>query len=230
MSIGLAAVLEDGVFLAADGRTTRVFAEVPDINDNARKLEQVSVNIAAVTFGFQQATENSVTVLRNSVAVHGLCLSGTIASLVREAVEFGWEFLIKHRLTGPYDINHPAMRAALIVGGIGLDGPFVTATLIRSNSDGSKAVDSQTVLNGFVMLGGEELNAADDFAEKAGEAFKHSSIWGGSPDEFALAIKDAAMQTIRCVAQHDKTIGGMARYAFIRSGRDYEEGVLCQLN
>lgn len=177
------------------------------------------------------ATENAVKVLENQLASGIGYGPQQLQQAVFASVEFGWDFLIKHRLEGEYDPYHPALRAALIVGGLAAGAPFVTGTLIRLNPDAPGTNKHHTLVqtepHNFFILGGEEQGAEHDFVRRAGDAYTRHRIGPrGSLDTFVVALRDAAGETIRMVAATNSEVGGTIRYATIRRGSGYTAGYL----
>jgi hypothetical protein len=234
MSLGIGVVLEDGALLVTDGRRTRPMGDPSFKADDDVKIDQVAPLVGAISFGFVQATENSVVMLKNYLASGVACGTQQFQQAVLESVEFGWNFLIQRRLEGAYDLNHPAMRAGLIVGGLDAGGvPFVTGTLIRPNPAAPGTNKHHTLVHtephNLLILGGEEQGAEDDFARRALEAYqRHRTGPGGSLDAFVPALRDAAAETIRMVAATNTGVGGTIRYASIRRGSGYTAGHLTE--
>jgi hypothetical protein len=231
MTIGIAIGLEDGALLVADGRSTRPFGDAEPPTDDNNKIDQVAPLIGAISFGFRQATENSISVLRNHLVGNANYGPQEIQQLVYSSVDFGWEFLINHRLEGDYDLYHPAMKAALIVAGLVADIPFVTGTLVRANPEVPGTNKHHTLLHtdphNFFILGGEQQGAEDDFARRALEAYNNYRIGpAGSLNTFVPALRDAAAETIQMVAKVNPEVGGTIHYACIRQGSGYTAGSL----
>lgn len=231
MSIGIGVVLEDGALLISDGRKTRPLGDRSFREDDDIKINQVAPLIGAISFDAVGATENSVTVLQNHLIDNLGCTPQQLQQAVFSSVEFGWDFFIKHRLEGEYDPYHPALRAALIVGGISAGIPFITTTLIRLNPAQPGSNTHHTLLHtaphNLLILGGEQQGAEDDFARRALEAYNRYRIGpGGSIDAFVPALREGAAETIKMVAAVNPEVGGTIHYACIRQGQGYREGYL----
>lgn len=217
--------MPDGVVFAADGRRVHPQAKNSAAVDNeVDKLVCVGPTTFAIPFGVTQATDEALNILRERV--HPGLSPEAFAHEVNSSVAAAWAFL-NTRLATDVDPNHPSMRAALIVGGLAGQIPFLTAALhgpgIKQEPLLLKACDLQ-----FILLGGEQYSASQFFTEETRRLLA-SITWNpaaGPLNPTVSAILEASANTIRHIESCDPTVGGTKRYAIIRSGFPIEKGVL----
>jgi len=79
----------------------------------------------------------------------------------------------------------------------------------------------------FIVLGGEELAAEQDFKGRAAAAIRRVDRKDAGSlhpiDEYMLK---AAHETIRYVSRLDTTVGGSTRYAFLTANKPPRTGVI----
>src|ERR1051326_1978565 len=133
------------------------FAGAPP-KDNINKIHKLAENVAAISFGVVQATDIALRQLES--------LLPTASSLdqirlhVDSSVSTGWRYLMTN-LAPDVDRNHPTMRAALIVGGLLGNQPFIAGAIDRP--DGREPAITRTDKFNYYMLGGEEQRAQNFF-------------------------------------------------------------------
>ena len=204
MTIGIAVTFNDGVLLVADGRRTYPLNPILPPQDDVNKIFQISPTIGAITFGVSQATD---------FVLHNLSLSlppryspKDVSTIVKSSVNVGWSCLMS--IVAPdVDVHH------------------VTGAL--KYSDGENCVLEEGEYK-FIVLGGEEQNAKDEFnqiAERAVQQFGANREFG-LMDNLVEAFLRGAADTINLVSAKRLDVGGTIRYAVIRRGYPYTTGAL----
>ena len=223
MTLGIAMTLTDGVLLVVDGRLTWPMIAGAPPNDNVNKIHRLAENVAAISFGVVQATDIALhqleSLLPSAFSIDEVRLH------VDSSVSAGWRYLMTH-LAPDVDRNHPKMRAALIVGGLVGNQPFIAGAIDRP--DGRDPAITRTDKFNFYMLGGEEQHARDFFATKAGEAVRNFETKQGTGIVNGLvnALINSAKETIRFVEAQEPDVGGIIHYAVIRKNFPYTTGQL----
>ncbi len=222
MTIGIAVTFNDGVLLVADGRRTYPLNPILPPQDDVNKIFQISPTIGAITFGVSQATD---------FVLHNLSLSlppryspKDVSTIVKSSVNVGWSCLMS--IVAPdVDVHHERVKVGLVVGGLTNNQPFVTGAL--KYSDGENCVLEEGEYK-FIVLGGEEQNAKDEFnqiAERAVQQFGANREFG-LMDNLVEAFLRGAADTINLVSAKRLDVGGTIRYAVIRRGYPYTTGAL----
>ena len=222
MSIGVGMTLPDGVVLAADGRLVHPQAKIPtEPANNVDKIVAVGPTSFAIPFGVTQATDEALKILQDRIRSDSP--PEDFLSLVDFSVNAAWAFL-NTRLDSNVNPNHPSMRAALIVGGLAKQIPFVTVSLHGPNINQKplllKGCDYQ-----YVLLGGENHNAKQFFAQDT-RKLMGGLTWDstvGPMNPTVRAIVDAFVNTVHYVEALDPAVGGTIRYAIIRKGFPIEK-------
>lgn len=223
MSIGIALIVPDGVILVADGRRSRPQSSNlnPVVEDNTDKVVSLTEHVYAIPFGVAQATDLATMSLKasikhNSSPEHIRCETDA-------SVELGWNQLIR-ALASDVDVNHPTMRAALIVGGISQDDTFISASMQGTGVNQPPVLIKDSFQ--FIVLGGEQHQADTHFAQQLKGIGKHQwSLSEGPHNKCTRKILQSANNTIRHIAELDPTIGGAVRYAIIRKGFSVFKGI-----
>jgi len=133
------------------------------------------------------------------------------------SIKRAWSQFLKRRAP---DVNtdHLTIKAALIVGGLSQDSPFVVASLHGSgvSQEPLSAKDSFQ----FIVFGGEEYRAQSHFASQLQRVVKKDtwSLSDGPHNSSTRKILQAANNTIRCIESLDSSVGGIVRYAIVRKG------------
>ena len=215
MSIGIGLIIPGGVILIADGRQGQPQSLNPHVVDDIDKVVSLSDHIFAIPFGVVQATDP--TILDLKLAIKSNSSPELIQYAVGTSIRVAWNQLLK-KLASDVNINHPTMRAALIVGGLSHDFPFIAASL-----HGSGVTQKPILIKDsfeFIVLGGEEYEANIHFANQL-QIIVKKYAWSfseGPHNRNTKGILQAANNTIRNIEVRDSSIGGIIRYAIIRKG------------
>jgi hypothetical protein len=215
LSIGIGLIIPGGVILIADGRQGQPQSLNPHVVDNANKVVSLSDHIFAIPFGVVQATDIATLLLKSDIkqnSSHEL-IQDVVDTSIREA----WNQFLK-KLASDVNINHPTMRAALIVGGLSQDCPFIAASLHGSGVTQKPILIKDSFQ--FIVFGGEEYEANIHFANQLRVIVKKDawSFSEGPHNRNTKGILQAANNTIRYIESLDSSIGGIIRYAIIRKG------------
>jgi len=215
LSIGIALIVPGGVILISDGRQGQPQSLDPHVVDDADKVVSLSDHIFVVPFGVVQATDLAILLLKPAIKPN------SSPELIKDAVEtsirVAWNQLLKI-LASDVNINHPTMRAALIVGGLSQDSPFIAASLHGSGVTQEPILIKDSFK--FIVLGGEEYQANIHFGKQL-EVIVKKDAWSfseGPHNRNTKGILQAANNTIRYIEGIDSSIGGIIRYAIIRKG------------
>jgi hypothetical protein len=225
MTIGIAMTLEDGVLLVADGRRTRPQAKTINTppKDNVNKIHTISENVAAISFGVKQATDEALRLFRATLP-NTSTLDDVRVHLER-SVDAAWHDLMSS-LAPEVNRNHPTMRAALLVAGLFANQPFMVATLYHPNGHVSPVM--RTDKFSLIVLGGEEQESQQFFTTLATDAVQRfsASPGTGTVNLLITALLASAQKTIRFVQQNDPDVGGIIHYVVIRRNCPYTAGQL----
>lgn len=213
MSIGIGLIVPDGVILIADGRRGYPQSANSHVIDDADKLIPLDDHIFTIPFGVVQATDLATLVLKSSLKSSSSPAS--IQDAVYTSLKLAWNQLLM-RLASDVNINHPTMRAALIVGGISQNESFIAACLHGSGVDLEPILITDSYK--FIVLGGEEHKSNLHFADQL-EVIMKEEAWDFSEGPFNRCIErilEAANNTIRHIEGLDSSIGGIIKYTIIR--------------
>ena len=224
LTIGIALIVPDGVILVADGRQSHPQSSEPNagIEDNIDKVVPLTEHVYAITFGIVQAT-NSATMSLKASLKHDLSPEHMRCE-IDASIKLSWNQLLGE-LASDVDVNHPSMRAALIVGGISHDETFISASLQGTGVNQPPLLIKDSFQ--FIVLGGEQQQAKDHFAQQLEDIVRNHS-WSfseGPHNVFTRKIIQGANNTIQHIAELDPTIGGAVRYAVIRKGFSGIKGI-----
>ncbi len=214
MSIGFAVTLPDGALLVADGRQIRPQRDGDVIADDVDKIERVSNLVFAIPFGVVQGTAPALERLRTSLS--GVTSPESFIDLLHVVLLTSWNELLG-RVTSDVDINHPTMRIGFVAGGLSEGTGFVAAAL-HGTGVNQEPLLRQGAPWQVTSLGGEEMGAQNLFIADC-EAALRTVAWEADavPVNSAVrAVLGAALRTIECVADVDRTIGGIVRFVVIR--------------
>lgn len=223
MTLGIAMTLSDRALLVVDGRQTRPMIAGAPPNDNVNKIHRVAENVAAISVGVVQATDIALrllgSLLPTAFTLDEVCLH------VDSSVSAGWRYLMTN-LAPDVNRNHPKMRAALIVGGLVGNEPFIAGAIDRP--DGRDPATTRTDKFNYYMVGGEEQRAQDFFVTKAVEAVRNFETKPGTGivNDLVTALLNGAKETIRFVEAQEPDVGGIIHYAIIRKNLPYTTGQL----
>lgn len=217
MSIGIALIVPDGVILVADGRRTYPQSEDPHtgVENNIDKIVPLNESVFVIPFGVVQVTDPAIETLEKSSKYKSS--PELIKDETDKSVDKAWSDFLK-ALAADVDINHPTMRAALIIGGISQDEAFVTASLYGTGINQTPLLIKDCLK--FIILGGEQHQASFHFAQQI-QAIMNIHPWQpfeGPHNKCTRQIIEAAQNTIRYIAAFDSSIGGTVRYSIIRKG------------
>lgn len=215
MSIGIGLIVPGGVILIADGRQEQPQSLNPHVVDDADKVVSLSDHIFAIPFGVVQATDLATLLLKPAIKPN--FSPELIQDAVSTSIRVAWNQLLKI-LASDVNINHPTMRAALIVGGLSQDCPFIAASLYGSGVTQKSILIKDSFQ--FIVLGGEEYEANSHFANQL-QVIMKKDAWSsseGPQNRNTKGILQAANNTIRYIEGLDSSIGGIIRYAIIRKG------------
>ena len=224
MTIGIAVTLPDGVLLVADGRQTWPLAAGKPPNSDVDKLRQIGPTVFAITFGVTQATSWALTQLKK-MFVEG-CKPEAFAAQLEASVRSGWDTFIAN-LAPDVDRNHPAMKAALVAGGLVAGGPFIAGFLCSSRGNMPTAVLRKGPSMHSIVLGGEEQRTEEMFNQRA-ERSLQGLPWQpdvGPANLWVGVLLKAAVDVIRFVEAQNPTIGGTIRYAVVRENFPVKKAV-----
>ncbi len=217
LSIGIALIVPDGVILVADGRRSHPQSSNPNarVEDNTDKVVSLAEHVYAIPFGVVQATDSATMSLKASLKHDSspeLIRSETDASL-----KLSWNQLLRV-LASDVDVNHPSMRAALIVGGISQDETFISVSLQGSGVNQPPLLIQDSFH--FIVLGGEQHQARTHFTQQLKEiVINHPWSFSEGPHNMCTRkVIQGAYNTIQHITELDPTIGGAVRYAIIRKG------------
>jgi hypothetical protein len=221
MSLGIAIVLPSAVLLVADGRRTFPLVGNASVENDVPKILPLHEELAIIEFGVVQATEPAVEYLQRCSIVRGGVREAV--DCLEHSLQYGWLSFVA-RLAADVDRSHPAIRAALIAGGVARGTPFIAGVLRDFSPPRSPTVSTSTY--DFMVLGGEEHGSQAEFKGRATTVIQqlgsHANLFSRSLFEGML---NAAGQTIRSTELVDPRIGGMIRYMLLRSGTLPEQGV-----
>lgn len=225
MTIGIGITLDDGVLLVADGRYT--YPDGRPTVDNFDKFEPVTTSIRAIAFGERAATSIALQRLRQDLLnQHDEVSPEEVRRRVTDYLETSWNNLVD-KLGEEEVLQREDMQAALLVGGLSANIPFITVarfTVDRKRGLTSKPEDLLvTTSSDSIVLGGEKQEADVHFGIEAQRAFEqHSASPGeGLENDLVSALLNLAATTIRMVETSDETVGGTIRYMCIRRGYQY---------
>src|SRR5215213_2813817 len=212
-----------GRYLLLMGRQTRPMIAGAPVNDNVNKIHRLAENVAAISFRVVQATDIALRQLE-SLLPTAFNLD-EVRLHVDSSVSTGWRYLMTN-LARDVDRNHPKMRAALILGGLIGNQPFIVGVIDRP--DGREPAITRTDTFNYYMLGGEEQRAQDFFAAKAVEAVRNFETKPGTGTVNGLvnALLNGAKETIRFVEAQEPDVGGVIHYTLIRKHFPYTTGQL----
>jgi len=215
MSIGIGITLPDGVLLVSDGRRIHPLAENKEIENDIDKIEKVKASVFAISFGVGQATEPALKKLRNEASP--LKPPEDWLEYLESSVTYGWRSFL-NRLSPEVDINHTALRAALVVGGISNHQPFIAGYLCSPEMKMDRPVMKKSPATHKMVVGGEKYQAETKFANKSRSIIDTISWQSGVGPENKLikALIGAAEEVIREVESKGSRIGGVIRYIVIR--------------
>ncbi|MBT3136624.1 hypothetical protein KL866_16275 [Alteromonas sp. ALT199] len=140
------------------------------------------------------------------------------------SVKLSWNQLLGV-LASDVDVNHPSMRAALIVGGISRDEIFISASLHGSGVNQPPLLLKNNFQ--YISLGGEQHRADTHFAQQLKDIVRNHP-WSYSEGPYNICTKkilQGVNNTIQHIAELDPSIGGVVRYAIIRKGFPVIKGI-----
>ncbi len=213
MSIGIGLIIPDGVILVADGRRRYPQSDNSHFIDDADKVNPLGDHIFTIPIGFVQVTELATPILKSSIK--SISSPESIKDAVYTSLKIAWNQILM-MLASDVDINHPTMRAALIVGGISQKEPFIAACLHGTGVD-QKPLLIKDSFN-FIVIGGEEHESNFHFKKQL-ETIMKEEAWNfseGPLNRYIERILKAANNTIRHIGNLDNSIGGIVNYAIIR--------------
>lgn len=213
MSIGIGAVLNDGVLLVADSRD-QVIGESglsTRVNDTLDKIRPVNKSIFAIILGVTKPAVNAVNSLRE--ALPDGCEPKFIASELRECVRVAWRAFVRS-LDPSVDLDQEGMALALLLGGITNGSPFVAQSAISNQHQRNLlSVKAST----HIVTGGENQGSGI-FEQRAVERLK-GVPWipsEGPLNDWTRGVLQAAVDTIEAVISQTIFTGGAIRYAVVR--------------
>ncbi|MCK4303513.1 MAG: hypothetical protein KAY24_04680 [Candidatus Eisenbacteria sp.] len=214
MSVGIAVAFDRGALLVADGRSVTPLAPGNDVQNDAIKLHELPGAFGAVVFGIQQASDLAVPYLRNRIG--GIRTLAALEAAVRDATQAAWSCFAAH-LAPDVDRSHPAMRVALVVGGLIGAKPVLAGAIA---SDGGPASTSGEGPGSYIVLGGEDQDAMARFARLTANTFHRRNRLENPGDERQLieALVHNAEAVIREVENFNPTVGGIIHYAVVGRG------------
>ncbi len=218
MTIAIAACLQDGALLIADGRQIHPMTPNGEVIDDINKITHISTSISSIVFGITIATDMALSAIRHNI-INEARSPAEILQEIERSVEYGWNYL-QTKLAQNVNRQHRTMRAGLLVGGylpIQKQGGFIGGVLFRP--DGHDAPTLETKQFKLIVLGGEENNSQEIFKQ----AFKQEKR---TQNDSLKALLRAGAATIRQVEQVNPEVGGVIRYAILRRGFSCSEGIL----
>lgn len=207
MTIGIAAIVRGGVVAIADGRTTEVVTGAI-VDDESIKIHPVGKDLAVTIFGVTAATSAAVTALTASPP------TGSAEDCIREAkaaLFTGWSSFLAKFPQAPLD--HPSVRAALLLTGRDAKGPYLAATLV--DQEGVLEVGPTWKEGANIVLGAEDCGSHAHFLREMNIALEQLPV-DATACERIHAVVEAGAVTAHAMQTVDATVGGRIHFrAFI---------------
>lgn len=226
MSLGIALMLEDMIFLVSDGRETTLDMSAPTYFDDKNKIVLLEPSVAIMSLGLTQLTEYS---LKNVLSNYSPEYSyEKFLSLLQVALEAGWRNTLFLEGT---DFNASFMQSSFMTGGFIGDRRFIAQfTYNKYGRVSSQVIDTPVIETPMSLICGQGQNLADDiFYRNLIEELKSWHLELGFEDRNKRIIK-AAADTIEFISTKENMVGGTIRYVILERGKPFKTDVYSSLS
>jgi hypothetical protein len=215
MSIGITVVLPSAVLTVTDSRKSFPLEPWRKPDDSQSKLFELRSWLTVIESGSDLVTRHAIARLDKTLPKTAPP-AGEVLVRLGQALREAWPLV-----SFAPGVDLRTERAALLAGGIADGDPFLATALGFHDGRGDTALRRE--LFDFLMLGGEEVHAAERFEERIhAVGHRHGETF---TDELFEAALDAAGTTIRDVAASDRTVGGPIRFHLARTDGSSLRGV-----
>lgn len=215
MSMVVAFALPDGAVLVADGRLVSASEPNETLGNDADKIHELMDGVYAMPVGVTPPTNWALGLLKELAPKSRN--AAELSDMVTEALSGAWGEFDRHFTD--FLKGETPVRAGLVIGGVVNESPLIGGVLLGSGISMSRTIKIGQPFS-YIVLGGEDQGSHSLFRQQVTNLLR-GFRWTNSEETrycFSGRVVLAAVKTIRQVEKTNSTIGGVIRYAIIRTG------------